>query len=55
MGTPPFIHMGSGAQVAGVRGWLHEHPGLRLEMRETRTFGDRGVLVLLCRPGNRPC
>jgi release factor glutamine methyltransferase len=50
-----LLQVGSTAHVDGVRGWLQATPALRLALGEVRTFDDRGVLVLLRRPGGVAC
>ncbi|MEV7398086.1 class I SAM-dependent methyltransferase [Aeromicrobium sp. NPDC092404] len=43
------LQVGDLEQVAAVSDHLADHPDLRLRIAEHRTFGDRGVLVLLVR------
>ena len=50
------IQLGGPAHVAGISEWLESRPSVRLKVSESRSFGDRGVLVLLRRPSEgRPC
>ena len=50
------LQVGGAAHVKGIGRWLESRPSARLQVSETRTFGDRGVLVLLRRPSQeRPC
>jgi methylase of polypeptide subunit release factors len=47
------LQLGTPAQVERLRERLDGSPGLRLELREVREYGDRGVLVLLRRPADQ--
>jgi ribosomal protein L3 glutamine methyltransferase len=49
------IQVGGSTHVQGIEQWLHSHPRVRLAVRESRGFGDRGTLVLLGRPEERAC
>ena len=44
------FQVGSPEHAEGIAWWLRGRPGLRLETAETRSFDDRGTLVLLRRP-----
>lgn len=49
------IQVGGPTHVQGIQEWLHSRPQVRLTVRDTRGFGDRGTLVLLRRPEERAC
>jgi len=49
------IQVGGPSHVEGIRAWLRSRESVRLVVSETRAFGERGVLVLLRRPEERPC
>lgn len=50
------IQLGGPTHVTGITEWLDSRPTVRLKVSETRSFGDRGILVLLRRPSvEQPC
>lgn len=53
-GGVAVIQLGTKNQADAVRERLAAEPGLRLEVAETRSYGDRGVLVLLRQPATTP-